>query len=110
MTRRLKTNSELFLGSEEVTLLAIIIGGPLAMVKWYSRMFGFRRGVYFFWRVLGSEVFEWSVQLATLQSLMPTTTIDYMTVTLILLMMNTAVTPWGFLMRSRPFYRSCRVH
>ena len=64
-------------------------------------MCGFRRGRYYFWRVLGSEVVEWSVQLATLQSLMLTTTINYMTVTLVMLILNTISTPWGFLMRGR---------
>ena len=70
-------------------------------MKWYSRTCGFRRGRYYFWRVLAGEVSEWAVQLATLQSLMLTTTINYMTVTLVLLMLNTIITPWGFLMRGR---------
>ena len=87
-----------FLGSEELGFLLMCKGGPM---KWYSRTCGFRRGRYYFWRVLASEVFEWAVQLATLQSLMLTTTVGYMTVTLVLLMLNTIVTPWGFLMRGR---------
>ena len=87
-----------FFGSEELGFLVTCKGGPM---KWYSRTCGFRRGRYYFWRVLGSEVVEWSVQLATLQSLMLTTTAYYLTVTLVLLMLNTIITPWGFLMRGR---------
>jgi hypothetical protein len=75
-------------------------------VNWYSLWCGFRRGRLFFWKMFASELWEWSMQLATFQTLMAREHISYLYFSLAILFLNVLISPWVFICRSRsPFMR-----
>ena len=56
--------------------------------KWYSRNFGLRRGRFFYHRIFVFEIIEWSVQFATLQSLMSRKHVVYTQLALAIVLFN----------------------
>ena len=70
-------------------------------VKWYSSWCGFRHGHLFFLKMILLEIWEWSIQLATFQSLVASQHISYLYVSMAILLLNILVSPWVFLFRSR---------
>jgi hypothetical protein len=72
-------------------------GGPKS---WYDRNFSYRGGTFFFYKVFVGEMFEWVVQIATMQSLVHLQDINYSIAALLLLVINVALCPWMFLFRN----------
>jgi hypothetical protein len=70
-------------------------------VSWYSNLFGIRRGRYYFYSKLTSEIFEWSLSLATLQSLVTSISLQYTYCVITLLIINVIVSPLLFLFRDK---------
>jgi hypothetical protein len=72
--------------------------GPFS---WYANLFGIRRGQYYFLGKLISEIFEWSLSLATLQSLISSISVQYTYFVIGLLLLNVIVSPILFVLRNR---------